>query len=358
MEYRDYYATLGVGRDASQAEIRKAFRKLARKHHPDVNKGDAKAEQRFKEISEAHEVLSDPEKRRHYDRLGADWETLARAGAGAPGSAGGSFGGFGAQGGYPGGVRFEFHGNPEDLAGFSDFFRTFFAGGIPGAGSRSGAGGIGGAIDLDTLLRDLDVDGRPGTATSGGRRTTKPAGGRDVAAQAEVSLEEVAMGTRRIVGVGGRRLEVAIPAGVEDGQRIRLSGKGEAGGDVYLTVRVRPHPVFSRSGSDVSRELPITLEEALLGARVPVATLAGRTLLLTIPAGTQNGRLFRLSGQGLPRFRGDGQGDLLVRTRVVLPAVLDEEGRSLARALADHVRQPDPRSGASRDARQPLETAP
>lgn len=358
MEYRDYYATLGVGRDASQAEIRKAFRKLARKHHPDVNKGDAQAEQRFKEISEAHEVLSDPEKRRHYDRLGADWEALERSGAGAAGSAGGPFAGFGTQGGHPGGVRFEFHGNPEDLAGFSDFFRTFFAGAMPGAGGRTAPGGRSGGIDLDSLLRDLEVDGTPDGTTSSGRRAARRAGGRDVAAQAEISLEEVATGTRRIVGVGGRRLEVAIPAGVEDGQRIRLSGTGEAGGNVYLTVRVRPHPVFTRSGADVSRELPITLEEALLGARVPVATLAGRTLLLTIPAGTQNGRLFRLSGQGLPRFRGDGRGDLLVRARVVLPAVLDEEGRSLARALADHVKQPDPRSGASRDARQPLETTP
>jgi curved DNA-binding protein len=359
MEYRDYYATLGVPRTATQAEIKRAFRKLARQHHPDVNTGDAAAERRFKEVSEAHEVLSDPEKRKLYDRLGKDWEAYQRAGAGAPD--GDPFAGFqggtgGFRGGYPGGgVRFEFHGDPEDLEGFSDFFRTFFAGSAAGpTGSAGSAGSAGGGIDLESLLRGS----AGGSAGMGGgrRRTAQDGRARDVAAETELTLEEVATGTGRLVQVGDRRLEVTVPPGVESGQRIRLSGRSGSGGDLYITVRVLPHPVFTRDGADLQRELPLTLGEALLGAQVPVATIGGRTLLLTIPPGTQQGRLFRLAGQGLPRFRQEGRGDLLVRARVVLPGPLDEEGARLAQALADHVRQPDPRIGSRSTPRQPLET--
>jgi molecular chaperone DnaJ len=163
-------------------------------------------------------------------------------------------------------------------------------------------------------------------------------------ADAEISLEEVARGTKRRVDVGGKQHEVTIPAGVNDGQRIRFSGMAGADGDVYLRVKVRPHPVFTRDGANLERELPLTLGEALLGAEVPVETLTGR-VLLRIPPGTQNGRRFRLAGQGLPRFRGDGRGDLIVRARVVLPADLDERGSELARQLVEHVRQPNPRTG-------------
>jgi curved DNA-binding protein len=351
MEYRDYYATLGVPRTATQAEVRKAFRRLAREHHPDVNKGDAQAEKRFKEISEAHEVLSDPAKRKAYDQLGADWESYARAGAG----------GAGRGGAFPGGVHFEFAGDPEDLAGFSDFFRTFFAGGANAApsGTASSRGSTrsrtqagSGELDLDALFGGIGGETGDGHAASGfgtasarGTRRSAAPPRSDAAAEVTVSLEEVLRGTERVLQVGRRRLEVRIPPGVRDGQRIRLSGKAEGGGDIYVTVRVSPHRLFTRTGADLSRELPLTLAEALLGAAVPVEALSGKRLLLTIPPGTQNGRVFRLKGQGLPRVGKDGAGDLLVRTRVVLPGPLDEEGTRLARRLIDHIHQPDPRHG-------------
>ena len=346
MEYRDYYAALGVSKDAGQADIRKAFRRLAREHHPDVNKG-AEAERRFKEISEAHEVLADPEKRRAYDQLGANWAAYQRAGGGGAGP----FAGFGAtgSGASPGGVRFEFHGNSEDLAGFSDFFRTFFAGGS-GGGRTASSGGI----DIDPLFGGIGGDSGAGYAASGfgsgsprGTRRQHVRRPADATAEATLSLEEVLLGTERHLEVGGKRLEVTIPPGVRDSQRIRLSGKAEGGGDVYITVHVRPHAVFKRDGADILRELPLTLEEALLGGEVKVRALSGRDLLLTIPPSTHDGRLFRLKGQGLPMVRQAGSGDLLVRTHIVLPAALDEQSQRLARELFDHLKQPDPRQLAA-----------
>ncbi|MDQ3938155.1 MAG: HSP40/DnaJ peptide-binding protein, partial [Chloroflexota bacterium] len=160
--------------------------------------------------------------------------------------------------------------------------------------------------------------------------------------ETELTLEEVATGTKRLMELDGRRIEVTVPAGVEDGQRIRFSGVGGDASDVYLRVSVKPHPLFTRQGSNLERELPLTLGEALLGTEVPVETLSGR-VLLRIPPETQNGRSFRLTGKGLPRFRGEGRGDLFVRTRVVLPTKLDEHARQLARQFTDHVHQPDPR---------------
>jgi curved DNA-binding protein len=355
MEYKDYYATLGVPRTASQAEIKKAFRKLARQHHPDVNKGDGAAERRFKDVNEAYAVLGEPEKRKAYDALGADWEAYQRAGAGAAGAD--PFAGFaGFRGGAPGGIRFEYHGDPEDLAGFSDFFRTFFAGGagMPGAGGRARgrAGGDGSRVrsrtaSIDEILGGLGADefGDP----SGGRRSR--AARSDVEAEVEIALEDAFHGTNALVEVGGRRLEVRIPPGVASGQRIRLSGKAGSGpdaGDLYLRVKVRPHPVFARSGQDLRRELPITLGEALLGGEVPVRTLKGR-VLLRIPPGTQNGRTFRLKGQGMPRFGGAASGgtagDMLVTVRVVLPTALTDEARAAARGFVELADQPDPRAG-------------
>jgi len=331
MEYRDYYATLGVPRTATQAEIKKAFRTLARAHHPDVNAADAAAaEARFKEINEAYDVLGDPEKRTRYDALGADWERYRdAAGRGGTGGAGGTDP-FAGMGGFPGGVRYAFRGRPEDLGGFSDFFRTFFAGGPPdtdAAGARRGGRGRrGGSIE--------DLFG------GGAGAAAQP---RALQGELEVGLDEIAAGATTRVAVDGRRLDVTIPAGIEDGKRIRLAGKdGEP--DLLLAVRARPHPVFTRDGADLVRELPITLGEALLGAEVPVGTIAGKTLLLTIPGGTQSGRTFRLRGHGLPRFRAEGRGDLRVKVRVVLPDALDAEGRRLAAALADHIGQPDPRT--------------
>jgi curved DNA-binding protein len=369
MEYTDYYSILGVPRTATQAEIKKAYRKLARQHHPDVNKGTSAAEKRFKEINEANAVLGDSQKRRAYDQLGSNYATYqqaagagmsfeefvrhaqaggaqaggaqaggAQAGGGFPGGAG--FGGAG----FPGGIRFEYRGNTEDLGGFSDFFRAFFGGGTgspaageagsPVGGRRSSRGtgrrGRSPAPDHDLWSPEAAGAVRPG----------------DIEVETDVSLEEVALGSTRLVRVGDRRLEVKIPPGVADGQRIRLSGKagsGDAAGDLYVRTKVAPHPVFERKEADLSREISITLREALLGGEIPVETVTGNRLLLTVPSGTQNGRVFRLAGQGLPRFRAEGRGDLRVRVRIVLPGPLGPRQRELADQFLDAVAQPDPR---------------
>jgi DnaJ-class molecular chaperone len=361
MEYRDYYGTLGVPRDSSQADLKKAFRKLARKHHPDVNKGDSEAERRFKEVNEAYDVLSDPAKRKLYDQMGANWDAYQRGG----GTGGDPFAAFrGAAG--QGGVRFEYHGDGEDMSGFSDFFRAFFAGGAAG-GTRS-ARTRSASIDLDDLLNEAARGGTTERKRSKGGRTSRepqaphldPSRGDPFAgmrieypedmprgplpafeANADVTLREVATGTDRIIQLGERRLEVRIPAGVSDGQRIRLPRTGtEHTADATLIVRVRPDSVFTRDGADLSREVNLTLRQALLGGEVAVETVTGKRLLLRVPEGTQSGRTFRLTGQGLPRFRGEGNGDLLVRARVTLPARLDAQGRELATAFLDHIDPP------------------
>src|SRR5215210_6726962 len=264
MEYRDYYATLGVPRTASQADIKKAFRKLARQHHPDVNKGDAAAEKRFKEVSEANEVLSDPEKRKLYDQLGANWQAYQGAGSGS-GRAGepfAGFQGFGSGGsGNPGGpgVRFEYRGSPEDLAGFSDFFRTFFAGGGADDDPFGQTGGRGSRTQTRVRTGSLeDLLGELGS-TSRSAGTSRAPARTSLEAEAEISLEEVASGTKRLLDIEGKRIEVDIPAGVADAQRIRFSGVAPDGGDVYLRVKVRPHGTFARSGADLRSELPLTL---------------------------------------------------------------------------------------------------
>jgi curved DNA-binding protein len=347
VEYRDYYATLGVPRTASQADIKKAFRKLARQHHPDANKGNAAAEQRFKEVNEANEVLSDPEKRKLYDQLGANWQAYQHAGAGSgrPGSPFAGFEGFGAGG--PGGVRFEFRGNPEDLEGFSDFFRTFFGGAGFGGASGSGFGGGGGGTQTRTRVRSGSIEdllaGLGETELAGNGRRSAARRPQALEAEAEIVLEEVADGTKRRLELDGKRIEVTIPAGVADGQRIRFSGVGPGRSDVYLRVRVKPHPVFTRDGASLRRDVPITLREALLGGEVRVRTLTGR-VALRIPAETQNGRVFKLAGQGLPHFRKEGRGDLLVRVQVVLPSGLSAEARAAAERFLDLAPQPDPRT--------------
>jgi curved DNA-binding protein len=341
MEYRDYYATLGVDKGATQADIKKAYRRLAREHHPDVNTGDTAAERRFKEISEANEVLSDPQKRKAYDQLGANWASYERAG----GAGGNPFTGFAGAAGRPG-TRYQFHGDAADLSGFSDFFRAFF-------GDAGAEGDVGGQ-PFEPLFGGLGGDSGAGHAASGfgtgsPRGTRRPAyrAPADATADTTVSLEEVLHGTERHIEVGGKRLEVRIPQGVADGQRIRLSGRAEGGGHIYITVHVAQHPIFSRDGDNLGMELPLTLGEALLGAQVSLEALSGKRLLLTIPPGTQAGRLFRLAGQGLPRFGGGAPGDLRVRTTIVLPTNLDEEGARRARALVEHIAQPDPRQAAA-----------
>ena len=371
MEYKDYYQTLGVPKTATPADIKKAYRRLARELHPDRNPGNKTAERRFKDVNEANEVLSDPKKRSQYDMLGANWEQFARAGA-APGAGaagaygdpfgpGGPFSGFGGQAG-GGNVRYEFRGgNAED---FSDFFQAFFGGGDlrgaaqagprPGTAGRSRAGAPGsgraGGSTLEDLLSRLQFDeagaaGAAGSADGLAPRSKRIRRGDDVEVEVDLSLEEAFHGTARLVQVGDRRLEVKVPAGVETGSKIRLRGKagsGEEAGDLYLVAKVRPHPVFSRKGADLTREVPISLGEALLGGEVGVETLGGR-VILTIPPGTQQGQTFRLAGKGMPRLRGDGKGDLLVRTRVVLPGKLEGKQRKAAEEFLRQVPQPDPR---------------
>jgi curved DNA-binding protein len=351
MEFQDYYSVLGVPRTATQDQIKKAFRKAARKHHPDTNTGDAEAERQFKLVNEANAVLSDPDKRALYDRLGKDWEAYARAGAtagaGARGGSTGSanpFGGYAASGGGPGGVRYEFHTSGD--SDFSDFFNAFFAGAsepVGGSGPGRGRRPTGGP-SFEDILAGMGIDGRPGGATgaTGSRgASTRPRPSAE--AVAEIDLDEAFHGTTRRLDVDGKRLEVKIPPGAGTGTRIRLTGKAPGGGDLHVVVRQAPDPVFTRKGADLERELPITLGEALLGAEVPVRSPKGR-VLLTIPAGTQSGRTIRLRGRGLPRFQGEGHGDLLVRVRVVLPTDLSDEARAAARTFIDLADQPDPRT--------------
>ena len=342
LEYKDYYAVLGVPRTASPAEIQKAFRKLARQHHPDAKPGDTAAERRFKEVNEAHEVLGDPEKRKQYDELGANWEQIARARAagGGPFAAGGPFAGFGGQGGN---VRYEFR-TSGDAGEFSDFFRVFFGGDAGGdvfGGTASAGGARGGTrtasgANLDELLAGMGL-GRAGAGQTARRPAAKPS----AEARAEISLDEAYRGTTRLVEVDGKRLEVTIPAGADTGTRLRLSGKAPGGGDLFVVIRVLPDARFTRRGDDLERELPLTLEEALLGAEVRVQTLKG-SVLLKIPAGTQSGRTFRLTGQGMPRFRAAGHGDLYVKARVILPTELSDQATKAAKRFLDLVDQPAP----------------
>ena len=321
MDVRDYYQTLGVPRTATAAEIKKAFRKLAREHHPDKKPGDKTAEQRFKDVNEANAVLSDPDKRAKYDHFGKDWEAYARAakanagtrrGAGAtgdpfgPGGAFERYAGFGAPGG--GNIRYEFH--------------TTGAG-----GGRAGTGG-GGFSDFFEMMF--------------GSGTTRAAAKTPAEAIAEITLEEAFHGAARIVDVGERRLEVKIPRGVDTGSRVRVTGKGPQGRDLVVVIKVLPHTLFTRRGADLERELSVTLREALLGAEVAVSTLKGR-VLLTLPAGTQGGKSFRLTGQGMPRLKGDGEGDLYVRIRVILPTHLTDEAFEAATQFLELANQPDPR---------------
>jgi curved DNA-binding protein len=309
VEYKDYYKTLGVQKNATAADIKKAYRKSARQFHPDVNKS-ADASKKFKEVNEANEVLSDPSKRKRYDQLGPDWERYAQAGASS------QRGGNGFQWVYtgtPGANPFE--GGESD---FSNFFQSVFGAGF----------------------------GQPAAGSGTRRRTARSRAIADVEYPIEVTLPEAYKGAERVVelqGADGRtkRLTVKIPAGVRDGQRIRLAGQA-AGGDLYLQVKVKPHPLFTRDGDDLRLELPVALHEALLGAEVTVPTLKGR-VSLRIPAETQNGRTIRLAGQGLSRA-GGGFGDLYVTVKVVLPTKLNDKERALATELAAERRTEDVRS--------------
>jgi len=309
VDYKDYYKILGVPKTATEKEIKAAFRKLARKHHPDVNKGDAKAEAKFKEINEANEVLSDPEKRRRYDQLGSDWASYGRA-AGGPG---------GGRGG-PGGVRVEYG---DDMGGFSDFFQTIFGG--RGTGGFGGGGGGGQGAGFEEMFG----------------RAAQPAP-QDLETTVDLTLEEVLRGAKRAVQIGegpeARKVEVRIPPGVRDGSRVRAAGEGggRSGGrrgDLYLKVRVLPHPLFERKGDDLAVPVTVPLTTAVLGGEVMVPTLDG-PLGIKVPPGSRPGRVFRLRSHGLPKLEGGGRGDTLATLGVDLPgAELTDRERELFEEL-------------------------
>jgi curved DNA-binding protein len=327
MEFKDYYATLGVAKTATEKEIKQAFRKLARKLHPDVNPGDKTAEARFKEINEAYEVLGDAEKRRKYDELGANWrmyEQAGPAGQGAPGGGwnvnfGQGFPGGGGGSGGGGGFRTMTEEEMREMFGdsdpFSDFFHTFF-GGEPREGRRPRGG-----------------------------RSRGPREGRDAEQEIELPLEDAFHGTTRRLSIKhdghARTVDVRIPAGVGDGSRVRISGEGEPGsggakaGDLYLRIRLAPHGKFERKGKDLYTRVAIPLTTAVLGGEAEVETIGGKSLRLKIPPSTQPAQVFRLKGHGMPTVNHPDQtGDLYATVDVQLPRELTPEQREHFEALA------------------------
>ncbi len=344
MQYKDYYNTLGVKRTSSEKEIKSAFRKLARKYHPDLNPNDREAEAKFKELNEAYEVLSDAEKRKKYDQFGSDWERYQQA-QGAPG-------GF----------------------DFSRYAQAQAQGGANGSGT--GAQGFGGFTSVNTEEGDFSdffdmLFGRGTTRTqnpyyTGGRVRTTPRIGEDYEHEIDVTLEEAFTGTQRVLqmdvpeacptcggsgtkdnrvcptcnGAGtvsrSKRIEVKIPPGVHTGSRVRVAGEGGLGsggggrGDLYLKVRVLPNNRFERKGDDLHTTVQTPLYTAVLGGEVEVPTPKGGKLALKVPASTQNGRTFKLTGQGMTNLKApDKRGDLYARIEVQLPTDLDEQEKQL-----------------------------
>jgi DnaJ-class molecular chaperone len=322
---RDPYDVLGVSKSASAADIKSAFRKLAKKLHPDANKHDPKAASRFAEINAAYEILGDVEKRKAFDRGEIDAEGKQRF-QGFEGFNAGPGGGFSGDGG----------------------FETFTFG--PGGFQRSSGRARGGFGGFEDILKDV-FSGRGGGRSGGGFQfedeETQQAPGGDLTATVTITLAEAAKGTKRRVQLPtGKEVEVKIPAGLAEGQQIRLKGQGAAGargrsGDVKITVSVAPHPLFERNGADLRLELPVTLYEAVLGGKVRVPTLDG-AVELAIPAGTNAGRTFRLKGKGFPTK--DATGDLLATVRIVLPDGGDAELEELMRKWREK-RPYDPRKG-------------
>jgi curved DNA-binding protein len=305
MEYKDYYKTLGVDKRASEQEIKKAYRKLARQYHPDVNPGDKQAEEKFKAINEAYEVLSDREKRQKYDQLGTNYFRWQQRGGDPSGFDWSQW--FSQPG--SGRVRVDY-GDLDDLfggGGFSDFFQSIFGG--AGAQTRSAR-----------------------------QRRLK---GRDYEQPVEITLEEAAHGTQRLLASDGERITVKIPPGVKTGSKVRVAGKGGPGvgggprGDLYLTVTVAKHSVFERKGDDLHCEVPVDLYTAALGGETEVPTLDGK-VQLKIPASTQGGRTFRLRGKGMPQVHNaERRGDLYAKVRITLPRKLSRKERALFAELAD-----------------------
>jgi DnaJ-class molecular chaperone len=369
MEFRDYYKVLGVERSATEAEIKTAYRKLARKYHPDVNPNNKEAERRFKEANEAYQVLGDAEKRKKFDELGADWERgtseeeVYRRYAGA----GGPFAGGGAAG-------------AREAGGFSDFFERFFAG-RGGGRARGFSRGFGEEFEEEFGARgggrapDLqaEVEINPQDAVRGSQRRLNVTatdecdhchGSGMVARQEKRGNARIIRSADRCPKCGGdgviparRQLDVTIPAGMTEGSRIRLKGQGGRGsrpdlnGDLFLTIRFKPGGVFAVSGRDVRCQLPVWDYEAALGAEITAPTLDGR-VALKVPAGSQNGRVMRLKGRGIPGRGKEPAGDLLYEIKVLAPTDLTEEERDLMQKLADRRRAravADPRAEMMRE---------
>lgn len=323
MAKRDYYEILGVPRTCSAEDLKKAFRKLAMKYHPDKNPGDKKAEERFKEINEAYEVLSDPEKRKAYDQFGHM--------------------GVGAQGGFrPGANPFEGF-RP---GGTGDFGFGFGRGGFEGFGF----GGAGATDNFQDIFSEIFGDffgGRPGRTAGAGPRTSTRGRGADLRYTLNVTFEEAATGTEKTISFirhrGGKeetaKLAVTVPAGVKTGQRLKLRGEGDspAGGgtpgDLYVIINIQDHPLFKRVENDVHMDLPLTYVEATLGTTVEIPTLTGKASL-KIPAGTPSGQIFRLKGKGFTSVSGPGTGDMLVRVVIDVPREVTEEQRELLKRFA------------------------
>lgn len=280
MEYKDYYKVLGVERSATQSEIKKAYRKLAVKYHPDKNPGNKAAEEKFKEISEAYQVLGNEDSRKKYDELGANWKQYENSGFGGQG-----FQGFGGQG---------FSGS-----GFSDFFDMFFGGN--GGFDFSNIGGFGGA-----------------------RSRTRTMKGSDLSASVEMTLQEAYRGTERVFNVGNETIKIKIKPGVKDGQTLRVKGKGNPGvngganGDLLLTVVIPKDPVYQRNDDDLVRDVNVDIYTAILGGKIEIETMKGN-VNVPIKPHTQNDSILRLKGLGMPHFAGEGTGALLLKVHLVLP---------------------------------------
>lgn len=304
MEYKDYYEVLGVERSADKDEIKKVYRKLAMKYHPDKNPGDKQAEEKFKEINEAYQVLSDEDKRAHYDRLGSAYNSYERGGA--PGGSGFDWSDWTRQN--SGGMNVEFEGDLGDIfgGGFSDFFSQIFGGGMAGRTQRA-------------------------------RR--QPLQPQRYESEMVISLQEAYNGSSRKVKIDDRRYEVKIPKGAKSGTKLRLKGAGPRGangqaGDVYLIVKVSPDPRFERTDDKLRTEILIDISTAALGGEAKVPTLSG-SLILQIPPGTQPGQTFRLKGRGMPNLKTKGKsGDLYAEVNVEIPKNLSPKQKKLFEELA------------------------
>lgn len=307
MNYKDYYNILGVSKDASQAEIKKAYRKLASKYHPDKNQGDASAEAKFKEVNEAYEVLGDPDKRQKYNTLGANWQAYQQGG--------GNWEQF-TRGGGPGGHTFHFEGDPSEFfgrgdSGFSSFFEMFF-------NNRGGR-------------NPFDAFGR-----GQGGRSFK---GQDIEAELPITLLEAYQGSQRTFTLNDQTMRISIKPGAYDGQRLRIKGKGQPSmqggeaGDLYIVLKVQADPRFKRKNDNLIYTKKIDLYTAVLGDKTEIPTMAG-TVKMSIPKGSESGKVLRLKGKGMPIYDKKGQyGDLLVKLEVQLPKNLSKKEEELFQQL-------------------------